>query len=655
MTAPSLHRGRYRAFISYSHADEGAAAWLHRALERFEIPKDVRGDAQSRFAPVFRDEEELAASDDLSEGIRAALRDSDNLVVLCSPDAARSRWVDEEVRYFKDELGRRRVFACIVDGEPPDCFPPALRGLDREPLAADARPGRDRDTAKEKLVAGMLGIPFDELRDREARRRQRRLTMLVGVSTAASLVMGTLLVFALLARTEATRERQAADVARESAEREAETAREVADFAVGLFELADPGTASGSELAAHELVDRGARLLETRVGNDPRVKARLQSTLGNVYRGLGRYTASESQLRAALDARTASGQPVDSETIAIQLDLAAVLVARGAYAEAEGVARAALAEAETRRDPLAHRARREIGAALRLQGRHADARGMLESALAHEDAMPVERAEQQVALAAVLHVTGEDPTARVHLDEALLTLEAELGPNHPVVLSTLRTYADVLRYLGEDPMPVWQRVVTIEQRIYGPDHPSLAESYDNMAIALFVTDKDAAQRSFQKALAIRERALEPGHTDIGISHNNLGYFAFTQQDWATARRHLTLALEIQTAALGVDHHEVARIMTNLGSVQAQLAELDEAEELLKKGLDVRRARLGPEHIDVAHSLIELGKVNALRNDRKGAAAAYDEAEKIVAAYEAKGVAVAYVRDDLEASRARLAQ
>lgn len=134
---------RYWAFISYSHRDKAAGEWIHRALEAYRIPKLLRresgsfGDLPARLFPVFRDREELAASPDLGDRIEAALRESRYLVVLCSPDAAASPWVNKEIIFFKS-LGReRQVFSLIVAGEPyaseqpgrekEECFPEALR------------------------------------------------------------------------------------------------------------------------------------------------------------------------------------------------------------------------------------------------------------------------------------------------------------------------------------------------------------------------------------------------------------------------------------------------------------------------------------------------------------------------------------------------
>jgi hypothetical protein len=193
---------RYWAFISYSQRDAKLAQWLHKELETFRVPRDLVGRRigeraiPRRLIPIFRDREELPSAGDLTGKIRQALDASHALIVICSPYAAASPWVNEEIRTFK-ALGRSEwIFPLIVDGEPyasdhpalglPECFPPALRvavdadGMltDRrsDPLAADMREGKDgRSNARLKLIAGLLGIGFDDLRHRElARQRQRR-------------------------------------------------------------------------------------------------------------------------------------------------------------------------------------------------------------------------------------------------------------------------------------------------------------------------------------------------------------------------------------------------------------------------------------------------------------------------------------------------
>ena len=194
---------KYWAFISYSHQDEKWAAWLHKGLETYRVPPRLVGQGKRDFPvprkifPVFRDREELPTSADLGQQINLALRQSRYLIVICSPRSATSLWVNEEIKHFKAMGRENQVLAVIVDGEPnasdkpdcpvPECFPPALRyrigpdgestGERTEPIAADAREGKDgKVNAKLKLIAGVLGVDFDALKQRERQRKRRNLT-----------------------------------------------------------------------------------------------------------------------------------------------------------------------------------------------------------------------------------------------------------------------------------------------------------------------------------------------------------------------------------------------------------------------------------------------------------------------------------------------
>jgi len=97
---------KYRAFISYSHRDAPWARWLHNALERYRVDRDLVGRATpagsvpKTLRPIFRDRDEFSAGHSLTEQSLTALDASQFLVVLCSPNAAHSKYVNEEVRYF---------------------------------------------------------------------------------------------------------------------------------------------------------------------------------------------------------------------------------------------------------------------------------------------------------------------------------------------------------------------------------------------------------------------------------------------------------------------------------------------------------------------------------------------------------------------------
>lgn len=225
-SAPDAHTGRpdagapstpfkYRAFISYSHRDSKWVRRFHRALENQRIDKDLAGRETAHGAvlkslrPIFRDRDDFSAGHSLTEQSLAALQASHFLIVVCSPNAARSPYVDQEIRYFKS-LGRgARVINVIIGGEPGDpeheCFPPAVRqqigpdgratGAREEPIAADARPQGDGPRiARLKIVAGLLGVGFDEImrRAERARKRRNRVRAIAAVTTSLVVVVAVI-------------------------------------------------------------------------------------------------------------------------------------------------------------------------------------------------------------------------------------------------------------------------------------------------------------------------------------------------------------------------------------------------------------------------------------------------------------------------------
>ena len=223
---------RYKAFISYSHADQKWAQWLHRSLEGYRVSAHLKGrqtpagPVPARLTPVFRDREELASSPDLSDRIRQALDDSQFLIVICSPNAARSRWVNREIEHFKWKGRSNHILCIIVDGNPStpgaddDCFPPVLRQRfdesgnrvdgTSEPIASDLRED-GKLQGRLKLIAGLLGVGLDELRRRELQRRNRRMVTITASSALIAALTVILAVNALLARNEADQRRRQAE------------------------------------------------------------------------------------------------------------------------------------------------------------------------------------------------------------------------------------------------------------------------------------------------------------------------------------------------------------------------------------------------------------------------------------------------------------
>lgn len=235
---------RYRAFISYSHDDSVVARRLHRHLEAYRLPAKLVGQMTPvgrvplRVGPVYRDEDESAASQDLGAQILRALEESACLVVVCSPSAAASAWVNEEIRAFK-AMGRSdRILCAIAAGEPSvsrrkannsGCYPPALFGRDpggkpvdatasasfdddhtTEPSAPDLRAGASLRLAVLKIVAGLVGLRLDDLRQRDRERRMRLVAAAGLASFALCFILGWLVLDRLEARRDADRDSSAA-------------------------------------------------------------------------------------------------------------------------------------------------------------------------------------------------------------------------------------------------------------------------------------------------------------------------------------------------------------------------------------------------------------------------------------------------------------
>ena len=217
-----MNKFRYKAFISYSHSDETWARWLHRAIEAYRLPRNLvgsqtpMGEVPPRIMPVFRDRDELSSAADLGSTVTQALSDSENLIVVCSPAAAASHWVKEEIREFI-RLGRQdRIFCVIVNGEASASgsiaavFPDAIAeaGM-QEPLAADVRKWADgKQLAKLKLISGMLGVPLDQLRRRELKKRRKTLLL----TLTAVLAVFAIVVIAITSRMAAEQRRDSGEL-----------------------------------------------------------------------------------------------------------------------------------------------------------------------------------------------------------------------------------------------------------------------------------------------------------------------------------------------------------------------------------------------------------------------------------------------------------
>lgn len=582
----------YRAFISYSHADSRWARWVHRRVENYRLPSRLRrtegefGPLPDRFGPIFRDREDLSSAGELGPKIQMALADSEALIVLCSPDAASSPWVDNEIVQFK-RLGRgNRIFALILSGEPNagderECFPRALRfDLDddgnigskpAEPVAADLRPHKDgKSLARLKLLSGMLGLPLDTLRQREAARLHRRQFAITALALLVMLVTSYLAVQAVRAQ--------------HAAERRQKQAETLVNFMLG--DLADK-LSEVSRLDIMQSVNDQAmtyfKSMPTADLTDESLQQRAKALvkIGNVRRDQGLLPEALQSFQAAADigSKLANAHP---DNVDRQLAYSEIHASLGIVHWYQGELDLAFASFETARkiveraSTLAPKNAELVFQISYLEnniGHVLEARGKLEEALVHYRNM-LATSERLVAM----DPANQDGPTQLGLAHNNLAKMAVLGGDLSIAVDRYR--ADV----------------AIEAELAGrnPRNNTQAEQLLISRAALGRTlaltgEVDAGIRELRQALAATSRLLtiEPNITsyqeDAGLYGTHLSYWLRVRGDSELASQQLAKAMDALLRLAKQDP-------SNVGW-QRELAEarIEHAEQL-RTGGQAERAR-----------------------------------------------------------------
>lgn len=176
------------AFISYNSKDLKWGKRIQRKLEHYKMPSTLcskRGWKRKPMKPIFFAPTDIQPGE-LTAEIRTRLEASRHLIVICSPNSAKSEWVGKEIKFFH-ELGRtKNIHFFIVDGEPhsgnPDteCFNPIIEELNiPEILGANIHEQiyrwgwLNRERAYVQLISKLLGVKFDDIWQRHKRQMIR--------------------------------------------------------------------------------------------------------------------------------------------------------------------------------------------------------------------------------------------------------------------------------------------------------------------------------------------------------------------------------------------------------------------------------------------------------------------------------------------------
>ena len=454
-------------------------------------------------------------------------------------------------------------------------------------LAAEVR----RYLNHEPVVAGP---PSAFYRAKKFGRRHR-----FGVAAAAALVF-------LLTAFGVTMAIQARRIAleRDRANREAETARQVSSFLVGLFEVAKPSEAAANSITAREILDKGAARIQSDLREQPAVQATLMSTMGAAYHSLGSYRNARALKDQALILQRQVYGPGSLEAAGGLVSLAETMSRQAEHKEAEQRAREAvtLLRAAPSAGAALASALRELAWALYLQGNTTDAESAAREAYGLYTRLPSppekELANCLMTLGGILFDKADLAGAARAYEETLSLRRRAYGPSHPTTVSASANLAAVWIAQGEltKAEAAYREIVALDRQQLGPDHPSLGNSLSNLGAVLYLQKKYyEAENYYRQALAIDERAFGERHPQVATNLTNLGQALTMQKRYAEAEAVFGEAISIKKDSLGADHPDVALATTFLADSLCRSGRPREAERAAREALAVNAARLGKDH------------------------------------------------------------
>ena len=596
---------KYRVVLSYCQRDRLWGKWLAGEFASHRIDKDLVGRQTSvgplprTLRPIFCSCEDATGGQPPSDTRLTALQTAQFLIVLCSPAAAASPHVNEDISRFNAMHRADRVIPVIVDGEPGDpvreCFPSELRyRLDPDRRATDelgrpipdARPDRDgQDLARRRVLARLLGLDFGDVEYRDERARWRRTYFRAGI--AACLIALPLVGYGGMAWTR--------------------------------HQLADNEALLERTLARSTVLTGKAVTASRQLGVPQRLSVGLLLQTEDLLRDLADLVRETPQLRF----RKAS-MLIDFAHNYAALGHGELQRARAT--EAEGLMQRLAAEAPGNFAWL-----RQLSVTFDELGDLFHAQGRLKEALAsyRTSATIAERlaadpgiAGRQRDLAALYIKLGNVDVAQGALDEALSSYLSSLNIEQRRaavdrgevrwqfgLLQSHQKIGDVLRAQGETEAALasYQAAGAIAEALV-TRMPGNAEWQRELAMAqvkigdvLALLEKpEAALASYRVSHAIAERfAADTGDArwqkELGISHERIGSVLEAQGDLVQAlkeyRASLAIARPLAAAApgnaawqrdLGIAHEHIGDVLRTLGDFAGALSAYDAKRAIITR-------------------------------------------------------------------------
>lgn len=417
---------------------------------------------------------------------------------------------------------------------------------------------------------------------------------------------------------------------------ERDTAQNVTQFLVDLFEVSNPGESRANTITAREILDRGAENINKELQDQPKVRAKMLETMGSVFKNLGLYNRSVQLFEESVKLRRSLGEKGPELVVSLQR-LADSYRVRNEYKKALPLADEALRHARDlplgNLDPLAL-ALNTAGLVRQEMGDSKSAKPMFEEAIALRRNDPPGKAEVTIAmsnLATLLQSDGDLPGAEKLLREILAIRRARFGEEHARVGMALHKLGVLLAAKGnfDEAEVVTRQALALRRKVLPAGHPEIRDSMNELASLL--QDKGnypEARKYYEESLASALQTFGENNRSTAIAMNNLASLEEDSGNLNRAEELQRKSLEIRRTVLGENHTMVARSLTNLARVMTAKGDYPQAETLVNQAQTIRAKILPAGHGDLAVGHRVLGSIWEKRGNMEGAKAEYQKALEI---------------------------
>ena len=395
-----------------------------------------------------------------------------------------------------------------------------------------------------------------------------------------------------MARLQADAARLQAETNAKKAEAEENKSRQVAQFLEDMLNGVGPSVAMGSDTTLlKKILDNTAKRIGTDLAQQPEVEAELRYTLGDVYWEIGDLDDAESMHRQALAIRIKVLGINDPLVAQSMRRLSHVLWRRGELDEAEKMAYDGIAlqrELYGSKNLEVARSLEDLSAILNTENKPALTEAVLREAVATKEALlgddNLEVADSLDDLAAWLFSRKYKREEADALSRKAIAIRQELlgADNLLVTVATLKLQAadlDVEGNSSEEEAALY-KLVAAQRKLYGDEHPTLAQSLNSLASVLRAEGKLAESESVRReALAIQRKLLGGESEEVAQTLLNLGDLLIAEHRPAEAEPLYRSALMIRRKIFGDGVALTADTMSDFGKLLEGEGKMEEARNL----------------------------------------------------------------------------